>query len=91
MFNLSAISSEVSVDSGTGRPREIRAAGQRLAVSALEAVRDETAAYPVKTGPRTVFVVRAGDRRFRLTHRLRTGSWTVEELGGHEASLSKAA
>jgi hypothetical protein len=91
MFNLNAITSEVSVDGATGRPREIRAAGRRLSVSALEAVRDETAAYPVETGPRTVFVVRADGRRFRLTHRLRSDRWTVEELGGQGAGLARAA
>ncbi|MEA2025211.1 MAG: hypothetical protein U9O18_00825, partial [Chloroflexota bacterium] len=71
MFNLSAMTSTVSVDT-VGRPREIRADGERLAVTTLESVRDETAAYPAESGPRTVFVVTASDRRYRLVHLLRT-------------------
>lgn len=91
MFDLSATAVDVSADSLTGRPREIRAAGRRLAVTALEAVRDETAAYPVETGPRTVFIVQARERRYRLVHLIRDRRWTVEELNGHGAGLSHAA
>jgi hypothetical protein len=43
-------------------------------------MRDETAAYPPVTGPRQVFVVRSHRRRFRLSHALRDGRWTIEEL-----------
>jgi hypothetical protein len=91
MFNLSAINPDVSVDGFTGRPREIRANGQRLAVTVLESVRDETAAYPIDSGPRTVFVVQAHDRRYRLVHLLRDRRWTIEELGASSAGLSQAA
>jgi hypothetical protein len=91
MFDLSTSTPDVSADSLTGRPHEIRAAGQRLAVTALESVRDETAAYPIETGPRTVFVVQARDRRYRLVHLIRDRRWTVEELGGSAAGLSHAA
>lgn len=90
-LNTNAASISVSVDGGSGRPREIRAHGERMVVSSLEAVRDETAAYPVDTGPRTVFVVRAGSRRFRLVHLVRDRRWTLEELSGHAGGLSKAA
>lgn len=81
MFNLIPFTTLVSVDAATGRPREIRAEGKRLSVTALESVRDETSAYALQTGPRTVFVVHAGGRRFRLTHRLDYRRWTVEDLG----------
>ncbi len=90
MFNLTVSPSRVSVDAA-GRPLEIREGGRRLTVTALEAVRDETAAYPVASGPRTVFVVRAAQRRYRLVHLLRDGHWTVEELGRGERRLSTAA
>ena len=36
----------VAVDGRTGRPREIRAGGQRLAITALEAIRDEILPIP---------------------------------------------
>ena len=94
MFDLRAISSSrpssVSVDSA-GRPRSIHAGGLRLAVSGFESVRDETAAYPLETGPRTVFVVTAADRRYRLVHRLRDRHWTVEALGPSGSRLADAA
>lgn len=81
MFNLIPASTSVTVDTATGRPREIRTDGQRLAVTALESVRDETLAYSLQTGPRTVFVVHAAGRRYRLTHRLDDRRWTIEDLG----------
>ena len=81
----------VSVDGSTGRPREIRAGGERFAVSALEAVRDETAAYPRKSGPRTVFIVRAEGRRYRLVHLIRDRRWTLEELDARGSGLARAA
>ena len=91
MFNLNATSPSVAVDARSGRPREIRAHGQRLAVTALESVRDETAAYPVEFGPRTVFVVTTADRRYRLVHLLNERRWTVEELDTSSSGLSRAA
>lgn len=90
MFNLIPATTSVSVDTATGRPREIRTDGQRLAVTALESVRDETSAYPLESGPRTVFVVRAADRRFRLIHQLDDRRWTIEDLGGRSALASAA-
>ena len=93
MFQISHNSSSitVSVDGTSGRPREIRAHGERIAVSVLEVVRDETAAYPVASGPRTVFVVRAGTRRFRLVHLTRDRRWTAEELEVQASAISTAA
>jgi len=90
MFNLTATTSSVATD-GAGRPCEIRADGLRLPVTALESVRDETAAYPLETGPRTVFVVSAADRRYRLVHLLRDRRWTVEPLGVPSSGLARAA
>jgi hypothetical protein len=81
----------VSVDGASGRPREIRASGERHAVTALDAIRDETAAYPPQTGPRRVFLVRSHERRYRLIHLLRDGRWTVEELSSVEPGFSNAA
>jgi hypothetical protein len=68
------------VDARSGRPRAVRIGSQRHPVTALESVRQETAAYPLETGPRTVFVVRSQQRRFRLVHLLRGGHWSAEEL-----------
>jgi hypothetical protein len=90
-FESLAPSAAVAVDGRTGRPCQIRTGGQRLAISVLEAVRDETSAYPVDTGPRTVFVVRANDRRFRLVHLLGERRWTIEEIPPHGSALGRAA
>jgi hypothetical protein len=40
-----------------GRPREITWGSERLPITRLAAVRVEAAAYPVITGPRTLFEV----------------------------------
>lgn len=90
MFNLSATIPSVSVDP-RGRPREIRQWGQRLIVSSLDRVRDETAAYPLGSEPRTVFVVTASGERFRLVHLLRHRRWTVEHLGAALSDLERVA
>ncbi len=90
MFSLIANAMSVATD-GSGRPREIRAEGRRLRVTDLVSVRDETAAHPVESGPRTVFVVGAAGRRYRLVHLLRDRRWTVEELGAQHAGLARAA
>jgi hypothetical protein len=91
MFNLIAATTSVSVDSATGRPREVRTQGERLPVTMLESVRDETSAYPLDSGPRTVFVVRTADRRYRLVHLLDDRRWTIEELAGRSVGLAHAA
>lgn len=90
MFNLNASSSTVATDAA-GRPREIRAGGERLTVTALEAVRDETAAYPIETGPRTVYVVSAANRHYRLVHQLRDRRWTVEPVDDRGPGQAHAA
>jgi hypothetical protein len=81
----------VTVDRASGRPREIRTSGERHAVTALDAVRDETAAYPPLTGPRRVFVVRSFERRYRLVHLLRDRRWMVEELHPGQSQVARAS
>ena len=90
-FESLALGTAVAVDGRTGRPREIRAGGQRLAITALEAIRDETSAYPVDMGPRTVFVVRSDARRYRLVHLLGERRWTIEELSTQGAAATRVA
>jgi hypothetical protein len=90
MFNFHVVSPAVLVDAA-GRPRQIRAAGERLAVTGVHSVRVETAAYPLGAGPRRVFVVEAARRRYRLVHLLRDRRWTVEELAAGRTGLAAAA
>lgn len=75
-----------------GRPRSIIVGKERLAVTAVEAVREEVAAYPRGGGPRTLFIIRAGRRRFRLVHQHQDRRWLVEALAaGPSMSLTTAA
>lgn len=90
MFNLSPSDRRVEVDA-SGRPRSVHATGRWQVVSAIEAVRDETAAYPIASGPRTVFVVKAGGGRYRLVHLLRHRRWTVERVDDADSPLARAA
>lgn len=81
---------DVRADSASGRPREILAGNMRLPVTGLEAVRDETAAYPSGLGPRTVFVVRSNDLRFRLVRLHRDRRWTVERIAPDPGAVHEA-
>ena len=90
MFHLIPAFAAVAVDTATGRPREIRTDGRRLAVNALESVRDETSANSQRTGPRVVFVVHAAGRRVRLVHQRDDRRWTIEDLGTHPLFASAA-
>ncbi len=63
-----------------GSPREITWGDQRLHVTRLAAVREEAAAYPVITGPRTLFEVETAVARLSLTYHHRSHRWTVTGL-----------
>ena len=63
-----------------GKPRELTCAGQRLPVVDVVGVRDETAAFPVVIGPRTIFDVQTPVARVQLAYRHRTRRWTIEGL-----------
>lgn len=63
-----------------GRPREITWGGVRLPVTRLSVVREEAAAYPVITGPRTLFEVETPRARVSLTYHHRSRRWTVTGL-----------
>ena len=73
---------EVHVRTGwfDGSPREITWGDERLPVTRLAAVREEAAAYPVITGPRTLFEVSTQVARFSLAFRHRSRRWTVEGM-----------
>lgn len=62
------------------RPREITWRDERLPITGVSAVRQESAAYPVVTGPRTVYEVTTPRARLALSFRHRSRRWTVEAL-----------
>ena len=63
-----------------GRPREITWGDERLPITRLAAVREEAAAYPVITGPRTLFEVDTPRARLSLIFQHRSRRWTVNGL-----------
>jgi hypothetical protein len=73
---------EVHVRTGwfDGSPREITWGDERLPITRLAAVREEGAAYPVITGPRTMFEVETARARFALTYQHRSRRWTITAL-----------
>ena len=79
------------VTDSTGRPIQVMVEDEPLAVDAIESVREEVAAYPVATGPRTLFVVRAAGARLRLVHEHRARRWTVDILRSDRPTLASAA
>jgi hypothetical protein len=63
-----------------GRPREITWGRERLPITRLTAVREEAAAYPVITGPRTLFEVDTPRARLSLIFQHRSRRWTMNGL-----------
>jgi hypothetical protein len=73
---------EVHVRTGwfDGSPREITWGEERLPVTRLASVREEAAAFPVITGPRTLFEVETPRARLALTFQHRSRRWTITAL-----------
>jgi hypothetical protein len=63
-----------------GRPRAITWRDEVLQVTSVTSVRQESAAYPVVTGPRTMFEVTTRRARIALSYRHRSRRWTVDAL-----------
>ncbi len=70
----------VRTDWFSGRPREIDLGTERLPITHVTAVREEAAAYPVITGPRTLFEVETPGARVALTYLHRSRRWTAVVL-----------
>jgi len=78
MVRVEPLEVRVRADWFDGRPREVTLDGRRLRVLEVLGVRDESSAYPVVTGPRTLFEVETADARMTLAFRHRSRKWTVE-------------
>lgn len=76
----------VRTDWISGRPREITWGDERLRITDLTVVREEAAAYPVVTGPRTLFEVETSRARLSLTYLHRSRRWTVTGLDTERAA-----
>lgn len=77
---LDPVEVRVRTDWFSGRPREITWGEERLPITQLSAIREEAAAYPVITGPRTLFEVETPRARMALTFQHRSRRWTVTAL-----------
>ncbi len=73
---------EVQVRCGwlDGRPRSMVLNGEEVRIISILNVRDESAAYPVERGPRTIFDVSTGDAQVRLVYQHRRRRWLLEAL-----------
>jgi hypothetical protein len=80
MIRVAPVPVAVRTDWFDGRPKEITWGDERLQVLAVAAVRDESSAYPVVIGPRTVFEVETPRARVTLSYRHRTRRWAIEGL-----------
>jgi hypothetical protein len=88
MIRVAPVSVHVRTDWFDGRPREITWGDRKLSVTRLAAVREETSAYPVVVGPRTVFEVDTPLARVTLSYRHRTRRWTIEGLDEEARSVA---
>lgn len=88
MIRVVPVAVDVRTDWFDGRPREISWGDRRVPVVAVAAIRDETSAYPVVQGPRTVFEVDTPIARFTLSYRHRSRRWSIE---GVDEDVSAAA
>ncbi len=79
---------QVRTDWFNGRPREITWGEERLRITRLAAVREEASAYPVISGPRTLFEVETAYARLSLTYQHRSRRWT---LTGLDQAIDRAA
>jgi hypothetical protein len=80
MVRVEPVKVRVRADWFDGRPREVTLGGRQVRVLEVLGARVETAAFPVTTGPRTLFEVETADARFTLAFRHRSRRWTVESL-----------
>ena len=88
MIRVEPVEVRVRADWFDGRPREVTLHGRRLRVLEILGVRDESSAFPVVTGPRTLFEVETADARLQLAFRHRSRRWTVEGMETAAAALA---
>ena len=86
MVRVEPVEVRVRADWFDGRPREVTLGGRRLRVLEVLGARVESAAFPVTTGPRTLFDVETANARFTLAFRHRSRKWSLEQI-----DLQKAA
>jgi hypothetical protein len=91
MIDMAPLPVSVACDAFSGAPRTVRAAGDQWDVLEVERVRDESKAYPLGAGPRTLFEVRTGSARLRLVFAHRDRRWSLVGVDPTGAVLANAA
>jgi hypothetical protein len=80
MIRVEPVNIRVRTDWFNGKPRELTWSGRRIPVVDVVNVREETSAFPVVIGPRTVFEVQTALALLTVAYRHRTRRWTLEGL-----------
>jgi hypothetical protein len=80
LTKITPIEAHVRWDRRQARPSTVRVAGRQLIVTALDAIRDETAAYPVDRGPRITYLVETDGGQASLVFDGRRRRWFVDAL-----------
>ena len=80
MIRISPVGVDVRCGLFDGVPRSIRMGVERVPVIRLARVRQERAAFPAATGPRTLFEVDTPEARLALAFEHRTRRWSVEGM-----------
>lgn len=80
LTKITPTEAHVRWDRHRGRPAAVRVAGRQLTITALDAVRDETAAYPADRGPRITYLVETDGGQASLIYDGRRRRWYVDAL-----------
>lgn len=80
LTKITPVPARVRWDRRHARPLSVQMGDRRLTVRGLEAVRDETAAYPAERGPRITFLLETDAGQASLVFDGRDRRWFVEAL-----------
>jgi hypothetical protein len=86
MVRVEPLEVHVRADWFDGRPKEVTLNGRKLRILDVLGVRSESAAFPVVTGPRTLFEVETAGARLQLAFRHRSRRWTIEGMDSRVAA-----
>ena len=80
LTKITPVPARVRWDRRHARPLSVQMGDRQLTVRGLEAVRDETAAYPAERGPRITFLLETDAGQASLVFDGRDRRWFVEAL-----------
>jgi hypothetical protein len=80
LVKITPVEARVRWDRRKSRPGSVRIGDRQLTVTAVDAVRDETAAYRADRGPRTTYLVETDAGQASLVFDERRRTWYVEAL-----------